>query len=164
MHAHSKSARATLPTRETRRARIAALVRERRVQSQWDLQELLAEHGIAVNQATLSRDLRDMGVLKGPDGYELPSEVVARGADASLELYGAVQSWLTSAASADNLLVLKTPVGGASPLAIALDRAAFAEVLGTIAGDDTILVVTKSAADARRILRRLNELRERKRR
>lgn len=150
--------------RDERRARIAALVVSRRVHSQLELSELLAKEGIEVNQATLSRDLRDMGLLKGPSGYELPSEVGPRESDLSLALHNAVHGWLDSAASAENLVVLKTPVGGAQPLAVALDHAQRPGALGTIAGDDTILVVCKSAADARRLVRDLLELRERKRR
>ena len=151
-------------SRQDRRARIAALVRDRRVHSQWDLQDLLAAEGIAANQATLSRDLRDMGVLKGPEGYELPSSAAARETDESTALYSAVHSWLSSAASAGNLVVLKTPVGGASPLAVALDRVNWEDVVGTVAGDDTILVVARSPAAARRVAARLVKLREGKKR
>jgi transcriptional regulator of arginine metabolism len=150
--------------REQRRARIAALVRERRIHSQWDLQELLASEGIDANQATLSRDLRDMRVLKGPEGYELPSSAASRSADESTALYSAVHTWLSSAAWAANLAVLKTPAGGASPLAVALDRANWPDVLGTIAGDDTVLVVARSPAGARRLVAELVHLRESKKR
>lgn len=147
-----------------RRQRIAALVRERAVHSQFELQELLAAHGIAVNQATLSRDLRAMGVLKGPDGYELPTAPAAAHTDGSLALYNAVHAWLRAATSAENLVVLKTPAGGAQPLALALDQTSPKEAVGTIAGDDTILVVCKNAAEAKRLARMLLELRERRKR
>jgi arginine repressor len=100
--------------RDERRARILDLVRERRIKSQSELAEHLAGHGIHCNQATLSRDLRDMGLLKGPDGYQLPREGALAADDAGLALYGAVQSYLLSAVVAGNLVVLKTPVGAAS--------------------------------------------------
>lgn len=151
-------------SRELRRQRIAELVRQRAVHSQFELVDLLGERGIAVNQATLSRDLRAMGLLKGPNGYELPTEVQQDGSDPSVALVSAVQSWLTGATAAENLVVLRTPVGGAQPLAIALDQAAWKEILGTVAGDDTILVVCRNTADARRVTRQLAELRERRRR
>lgn len=154
-----------LGSRDERRARIAELVRSRRVHSQLELSELLSRSGIEVNQATLSRDLRDMGLLKGPGGYEFPSAQPLAEADESMALYVAVHGWMSSAVAAGNLVVLKTPVGSASPLAIALDQAGWPEIVGTIAGDDTILVVARSAAAARSVVRNLNELCEgRKRR
>lgn len=151
-------------SRDDRRALIASFVRSQRVASQAELGERLAEEGIEVNQATLSRDLRDMGLLKGPAGYELPADATASAADQSVALYGAVHQWLASAVVARNLVVLKTPVGGASPLAVALDQAAWTEILGTIAGDDTILVVTRSERDARRVAKQVTDLKERKKR
>lgn len=169
MHAKTRIMRtAPRPTppiaREQRRQRIAELVRQRRIHSQFELVDLLAELGIAVNQATLSRDLRAMGLLKGPNGYELPTEVQPDAADPSLALVHAVQTWLTGATAAENLVVLRTPVGGAQPLAIALDQAAWKAILGTVAGDDTILVVTKNAAEAKRVTKQLADLKERRRR
>ncbi|MBK7643405.1 MAG: arginine repressor [Planctomycetes bacterium] len=149
-----------LSSREERRARIAELVRARHVHSQSELAELLGKSGIEVNQATLSRDLRDMGLLKGPNGYELPTSVPPAEADASLALYVAVQGWMSSAVAAGNQVVVKTPVGAAGPLAVALDKAGWNEVLGTIEGDDTILVIARSAPAARGVVRKLNELRE----
>ncbi len=152
-------------SRDERRARIAELVRARRVHSQLELSELLSRGGIEVNQATLSRDLRDMGLLKGPGGYELPNAQPLAEADDSLALYAAVHGWMSSVVAAGNLVVLKTPIGSASPLAIALDQAGWPEIVGTIAGDDTILVVARSTSAARSVVRNLNELREgRKRR
>jgi len=149
--------------REQRRALILAWIRERRVRNQIELQELLASKGIEVNQATLSRDLRAMGLLKGPAGYELPSDPTPSADDAALALWSAVHGWLASATPAGNLILLRTPPGAASPLAIALDRARWKEVVGTVAGDDTVLVVTQKAADARRVVRSLEDLKARKR-
>ena len=153
-----------LASREERRARIAELVRARHVHSQSELAELLSKAGIEVNQATLSRDLRDMGLLKGRNGYELPTSLPPAETDASLALYVAVQGWMSSAVAAGNQVVVKTPVGAAGPLAVALDQAGWTEVLGTIEGDDTILVIGRSASAARAVVRRLNELREGKKR
>jgi transcriptional regulator of arginine metabolism len=149
--------------RDQRHALILAWVRQRRVRNQLELQDLLAERGIDVNQATLSRDLRAMGLLKGPDGYELPPDPARPVDDTAMALWIAVHSWLASATPAQNLVVLRTPPGGANPLAIALDRARWKEVLGTLAGDDTVLVVTRKGAEARKLVRLLQDLKERKR-
>ena len=157
MHAQTKPRPAS---REERRARIAERVRAHRVQNQAELADWLRSEGIKVNQATLSRDLRDMGVLKGPEGYELPQNTPALSSDGTLALYAAVRNWLSSITPAENLVVVKTPGGGASPLAVALDSAGHADVLGTIAGDDTILIVTRSAPAARALARELAALRE----
>src|SRR5262249_9668195 len=119
--------------------------------------------GIEVNQATLSRDLRAMKLLKGPEGYELPPDASPAANDAALALWSAVHGWLTSATPAQNLVVLRTPPGGANALAVALDRAGWREVLGTLAGDDTVIIVTRKGADARKIVRALQDLKERKR-
>jgi transcriptional regulator of arginine metabolism len=150
--------------RDKRRRRIAELVREKRIKSQFELQDLLAAEGIDVNQATLSRDVRDMRLLKGREGYEVPDDVAAIEADQSIALQQVVHRFLTLASTAQNLVVLRTPAGGAQSLAVELDRASWKSVLGTIAGDDTVLVICKGPADARRTARELLALRERKRR
>jgi transcriptional regulator of arginine metabolism len=151
-------------TREERRRRIGELVRERAIHSQFELQELLAAEGTDVNQATLSRDVRDMGLLKGRGGYEIPDDAARVETDRSLALYQAVHAFLTQSTSTQNLAVLRTPAGGAATLALELDRASWNGVLGTIAGDDTVLVICKSAAIARRVVRDLERLRGKKKR
>ena len=151
-------------SREARRGRILGCLRSRRVKSQFDLQDLLAKEGVHVDQATLSRDLRGMRVLKGPEGYELPPDASPAADDAELALWSAVHGWLREAVAAQNLVVLRTPPGGANPIALALDRVAWKEVLGTIAGDDTVLLVTRTEADARRVARALLDLRQERRR
>jgi len=156
--------RARDAVRDERRARILELVRERRIKSQSELAEHLGELGIHCNQATLSRDLRDMGLLKGPDGYQLPREAGLAADDSRMALYGAVQNYLESAVVAGNLVVLKTPVGAATPFAVALDRVGLAEVLGTIAGDDTVFIATAGATEAKALAKRLQDLKEKQRR
>jgi transcriptional regulator of arginine metabolism len=143
------------PSRDERRQAIVALVHARPVRSQAELAGLLAERGHEVNQATLSRDLRDLGLRKGPGGYELPAELRQGEADHALGLAHAVREWLLRVASAHNQLVLRTPPGGAQPLALALDRQPPAGVLGTIAGDDTVLVICAEPRIARRVAQNL---------
>lgn len=162
--AHGDAAPAQADARDERRRRIAELVRERRIASQMELQRLLAREGIVVNQATLSRDVRAMGLLKGREGYELAPEAAAQESDASVALFQALYAWLLSCEPAGNLVVARTPAGGASPLGIALDHAQMKDLAGTIAGDDTLLLVCRSAAAARRVSRSLLALRERRKR
>jgi transcriptional regulator of arginine metabolism len=146
--------------RDERRSRILEIVRVERVKNQQELQVLLAQRGIEVNQATLSRDLRDLGLLKGPQGYELPGGAPPASGGAAMALFAAARTWLSEARAAGSLVVLKTPPGGANPLAIALDRAKLEGVVGTIAGDDTVFVAADDAAHARRLVRRILALKE----
>ena len=146
--------RATQDQRDARRRRIVALLDKQPVRSQAELQAQLAAAGHEVNQATLSRDLRDLGVIKSKDGYELPATTTGA-AQNLLPLEAAARTWLQQASAAQNLLVLRTPAGGAQPLGLALDQAELPGVLGTIAGDDTVLVICRDPAKARALARRL---------
>jgi transcriptional regulator of arginine metabolism len=105
-----------------------------------------------------------MRLLKGREGYEVPDDVAASETDRSLALQQVAHRFLTLASTAQNLVVLRTPPGGAQSLAVELDRASWKSVLGTIAGDDTVLVICRGPAHARRTARELLALRERKRR
>lgn len=150
----------TTESRDQRRQRILELIEQNTIRNQAELQKLLEDEGREVNQATLSRDLRDLGVVKGPDGYELPGAASLTPQLAGSSLWHAVHSWLLAATPAQNLVVLRTPPGGAHPLALALDRAAAEEsalpgLVGTIAGDDTVLAVCSDAPKARALARRL---------
>jgi transcriptional regulator of arginine metabolism len=78
-------------------------------------------------------------------------------------LYAAIHAWLNEVAVAQNLVVVRTPAGAAGPLAIAIDKSGWKEIVGTIAGDDTIFVATHGATEARRVARQLTDLKERKR-
>lgn len=151
---------ATTADRQERRQRILRLLAQERVRSQAELQRRLAQDGLAADQATLSRDLRALGVVKGPDGYELPASPLPP-ATAQQSLWHAVRAFLLAAQAAQNLVVLRTPAGGASALALALDGAGLPGLLGTIAGDDTVLVVCASAARARSLVRQLERQRGR---
>jgi len=136
--------------REVRRRAIVALLAEGPVPSQGDLAERLESIGVGANQATLSRDLRDMGVVKGPLGYFLPGASNPE-IDTQARLRGALRQYLRGVTSAANQVVLRTPPGGAQPLALALDHAAPESIVGTLAGDDTILVITPDAQAARAV-------------
>ena len=138
-------------TRAGRQARIVAVLSSRSVHSQSELAALLADEGIEVTQATLSRDLEELGAVKlrGADGgggvYVVPEDGspvrgVAGGTERLARLLGDL---LVSTDASGNLAVLRTPPGAAHYLASAIDRAALPEVVGTIAGDDTIMVVAR---------------------
>ncbi len=138
-------------TRAGRQARIVALLSAQSVHSQSELAALLAADGIEVTQATLSRDLEELGAVKlcGADGgtgvYIVPEDgSPVRGVTGGTERVSRLLSdLLVSTDASGNLAVLRTPPGAAHYLASAIDRAALPFVVGTIAGDDTILVVAR---------------------
>jgi transcriptional regulator of arginine metabolism len=138
-------------TRAGRQARIVALLSAQPVRSQSELAALLAAEGIEVTQATLSRDLEELGAVKlrGADGgsgaYVVPEDgSPVRGVSGGTERVSKLlNDLLVSTDSSGNLAVLRTPPGAAHYLASAIDRAALPYVVGTVAGDDTILVVAR---------------------
>jgi transcriptional regulator of arginine metabolism len=153
-------------TKAARHARIVDVLTGHDVRSQAELATLLDEAGVHVTQATLSRDLDELGAVKlrTPDGglpvYVVPEDGVpltarATGDHSPHRLTRLVGELLTSAETSANLVVLRTPPGGAHFLASALDRAALPDVLGTIAGDDTILVVAREPDGAAALAQRL---------
>jgi transcriptional regulator of arginine metabolism len=133
-------------TKAARHARIVELIRGQGVPSQGALTELLAADGFHVTQATLSRDLRELRALKLPGGYLIPEDNVRPlrpAEEAPARLVRLLRELLTGADASGHLVVLRTPPGAAQFLASALDRSGLPDVVGTIAGDDTILVVAR---------------------
>lgn len=156
----------SVPTRVARQARIVELIGQRAIRSQAELATLLATEGVEVTQATLSRDLDELGAVKlrGPDGgapvYALPEEGYPMRASAggTSRLARLLGELLVSADASGNLAVLRTPPGAAQFLASALDRAALHDVVGTIAGDDTIMVVAREPLTGSELARRIAAL------
>lgn len=140
-------------TRAERHGRIVSLIRDKAVRSQTELAELLAAEGVHVTQATLSRDLEELGAVKvrggdGPAVYLIPEDgkrPLRDAEQAPARLQRLLRELLTGVDSSANIAVLRTPPGAAQFLASALDRAGLPDVVGTIAGDDTILVVARDA-------------------
>jgi transcriptional regulator of arginine metabolism len=136
-----------------RQARIVELLLSRPVSSQTELGRLLADAGVAVTQATLSRDLEDLGAVKvrtpaGP-AYTVPEENAARPAPpeaVDARLARLLEELLVSVEATGPYVVVRTPPGGAHFLASALDRAGLPDVTGTVAGDDTVLLITRQPA------------------
>ena len=159
-------------TKRARQHKIVDLLESTPIRSQTELAERLAEAGVSVTQATLSRDLLDLDAVKirTPDGllvYAVPAEggdrtpVLAWASSASsasgTRLTRLAAELLVAADSSANLVVLRTPPGAAQLLASALDKAELPDVLGTIAGDDTVLVIGR-APDGDALARRLLDL------
>ena len=148
---NAKAAPEVSANRAGRQARIVAMLSTREVHSQSQLAALLAAEGIEVTQATLSRDLEELGAVKlrGADGgvgvYVVPEDgSPVRGvAGGTGRLSRLLAELLVSTDASANLAVLRTPPGGAHYLASALDRAALPYVVGTIAGDDTVFVAAR---------------------
>jgi transcriptional regulator of arginine metabolism len=147
-------------TRAARQARIVELIRDRAVHSQTELLGLLDAEGIGTTQATLSRDLDELGALKVRGAYVIPDDgSPVRGVEGgTARLARLLGDLLVSADASGNLAVLRTPPGAAHYLASALDRAALHDVVGTIAGDDTLLVVAREPLTGAQLVARLREL------
>ena len=127
-----------------RQGQILKLIKTRHPHTQEDLAKALRAMGIPATQVTLSRDIRELGLVKTADGYALRGEASSNGPD----VFMLAREFVTDIRVAQNLLVLKTPAGHANSVAVALDQANWPEVTGTIAGDDTILVVAPDARTA----------------
>jgi transcriptional regulator of arginine metabolism len=150
-----------------RREELLRIVREGAVRSQRELRRVLQSRGFPAAQPTLSRDLKELGVAKGPKGYLLPSLPTSAAATPLLppdtvslpqrrmeRLDRTVREFVLSAETAGSLLVLRTPPADAHPVARAIDEAGLPDIAGTISGDDTIFLATRSAASAAKLARR----------
>ena len=178
-------------TKAARQAQIADILTRTRVRSQEELAELLAQRGVKVAQATLSRDLEDLGAVRlrgaggalvyalpgdpggpgsrpggvtGPPAGSRPDAWPGGGADDSTPgaLPRVAADLLVSAEASANLVVLRTPAGGAQLLASAIDHAAWGAILGTVAGDDTVLVIARDPTGGDDLARALLRQAERK--
>jgi transcriptional regulator of arginine metabolism len=145
-----------------RQHRIARLLADHAVTSQQHLVDLLATDGVAATQATVSRDLEDLGAIKvrvagGETAYAIP-ELPANQRAPEEHLRRVFGDWVVEVAHSGNLVVLRTPPGSAHVVASALDRSGTPEVLGTVAGDDTLLVIVTEEAGGAAVARQLSDL------
>jgi transcriptional regulator of arginine metabolism len=161
-------------TRAGRRQLILDILGRQSVRSQGDLLEILSQRGFAVTQATLSRDLVELGAVKVREGKTLVYAVPGEGGDrtarvapgpeeVSSRLRRQCEELLVTARVSANLVVIRTPSGAANYLASALDHADSTDILGTIAGDDTIVIITSGEAESRALVNRLLALAGRER-
>ncbi len=127
------------------------------VASQEDLQKALRKRGFKVGQATLSRDIHDLNLSKTATGYALPQSEGSSGL-ALPPVQRLVREFVLEVRPAQNLLVVKTIVGSAQPVAAALDEQEWEGVLGTIGGDDTILIVCRDKDAAKKVAARVEEM------
>jgi transcriptional regulator of arginine metabolism len=153
------SIRLAKPQRQYRMARI---IQEQAVTSQARLVELLAAEGVVATQATVSRDLEDLGAVKvrvagGEPVYAIPELAKDRVAPDE-HLRRVLGEWVVEVAHSGNLVVLRTPPGSAHVVGSALDRAGIPEIIGTVAGDDTVLVVASERIGGEKVARALSAL------
>jgi transcriptional regulator of arginine metabolism len=141
---------------------VTRLIEQNVVRNQMELVELLAAEGVVATQATVSRDLDDLGAIKvrvpgGDSAYaipELPKEQFAP-EDHLRRVFG---DWVVEVAHSGNLVVLRTPPGSAHVVGSALDRAGLPDIIGTVAGDDTLIVVAAEDTGGHRLADTLSEL------
>jgi transcriptional regulator of arginine metabolism len=164
--ATSQSATSIATTKIARHGRIVEILRRTPVRSQAELGHLLAVDGVEVTQATLSRDLVEIGAVKvrhttGGLVYAVPGEGGDRTPQAGIDqevldarLGRLCEELLVSSEASANLVVLRTPPGAAQFLASAIDHSVLPQILGCIAGDDTVLVITRDPAGGRAVARR----------
>ena len=145
-----------------RQHRIARLLEEQAISSQVQLVELLASDGVVATQATVSRDLEELGAVKvripgGTTAYAIPEHAKERSAPDD-HLRRVMGEFVVEVSHSANLVVLRTPPGSAHVVGSALDRAGLPDILGTVAGDDTVLVITTERVGGEMVARRLGAL------
>lgn len=138
-------------TQDNRRAAIRQLLQGGPVANQVDLVDALREQGFDATQSSVSRDLKDLGAIKTQNGYVL-AEMPARDDDQVAEVADLLRG-ITPAGP--NLLVIKTAIGAAQRVALALDRSGWQDIVGTVAGDDTVFAATPNAQSQRRLAQRV---------
>ena len=145
------------PTALRRRDEILKVIREEVIHSQEELQHRLASRGFVVAQPTLSRDLRDLGLAKSPKGYVVPERGPTFDAtendrgQSGTWMERALRTFVQSVATAGTLVVVKTPPAAAHAVGLAIDKAELPEVVGSVAGDDTVFLATASPEVAQRL-------------
>lgn len=144
-------------TKLARQQLIVELAHDGPLPNQQELVKILSRRGYAVTQATLSRDFNELGLVRTSEGYTLPN------GDAPTEpaptVSRIVREFVRDVRRAQNLLVIKTTSGSAQPVALAVDAEGWEEVVGTVAGDDTVLIITPDNKNARKLQTRLEDMR-----
>lgn len=150
-----------MSNKSERQSTILDLIGFRQVSSQEELRRLLRSRGWDVTQATLSRDLRDLRVARvpGADGPRYSAPDAGPGPGVAIE--SILPQLFLRADGVGELIVMRTVPGGAQPAGVALDSRGWPEILGTVAGDDTVLIICRSAAGRQKLLQRIREIGER---
>ena len=160
MNNYARGMQAARPLGKADRQRlVTSIVTRKRVATQFELLDALAAAGCRVTQATVSRDIRELGLVKVQDTLGRPRYAVAaqraRAAAPAEALRRILEEFAHAAVAARNIVVLHSELGSAPAIARALDRVGHARVVGTLAGDDTVLVIARNAGDARALAREL---------
>lgn len=142
-------------SKKVRQGRILEVVRRQPVRSQEELSAVLKREGVAVTQATLSRDIRDMGLVKVRGCYRISGEQQSVPPDDVLRR--AFGQFVVRTAVSGNILMIRTSPGNAHSIGVVLDAAQWPEVLGTVAGDDTVFVLLSSKNQGKKVLERIRE-------
>jgi transcriptional regulator of arginine metabolism len=142
-------------TKRARQGRISEIVRKQEVHSQEELVAFLEADGIEATQATLSRDIRELGLVKGRNGYQVSDEPHLAPSDDLLRR--AFKQYVIQTGVSGNILMIRTSPGNAHSIGVVLDAAQWPEVLGTIAGDDTIFVLLRSVRLTKKVLGKIRE-------
>src|SRR5213593_2854539 len=143
-------------SKQARRTRILELVRRHQVSSQEELAVLLERAGIAATQSTLSRDIRELGLVKARGIYRVAGE--QDGVPTRELMRRTFQQLVMGRGVSGNILMVRTAPGNAHSLGVVLDAARWPEVLGTVAGDDTVFVLLRNPRAGKKVLRRIEEL------
>lgn len=138
-----------------RRNQIRELLQSETVATQEELRRRLARRGIHVTQATISRDIQDLGLIKTREGYHLPDTAEPLPAPLQPSLPVVLKEFVRETLAASNLVVVKTNPGNAHSVGVALDAERWPEVVGTVAGDDTIFIATPGPSEARRVRKKI---------
>jgi transcriptional regulator of arginine metabolism len=137
-----------------RRTQILELLRTENVATQSALRRKLVRRGIEVTQATVSRDIEELGVIKTREGYRVPNSATAM-APPQPSLAVILKEFVREVRQASNLVIVKTHPGNAHSVAVGLDAERWPEILGTVAGDDTIFAATAGAREASRLQKKI---------
>lgn len=141
-----------------RHAAIRDALNSHSISNQDELRRVLYKRGHRVTQATLSRDIHELGLIKTADGYQFPASEEGSGSSWLPSVERLIHEFVYEAKTAQNIVVVKTSAGSAQPVAAALDAEGWPEVVGTVGGDDTIFVVAPDNKGAEKLLSRIKEL------
>ena len=145
-------------SKRARQERIIAIIRRQPVASQEELSEILAHEAVTVTQSTLSRDIRELGVVKARGRYQVAA--AGESVPSPESVRRAFQQFLLRSEVSGNILMLRTPPGSAHSLGVVLDSIEWPEVLGTVAGDDTVFVLLRNRHQGCKVLKRIREYSE----
>jgi transcriptional regulator of arginine metabolism len=146
----------TMITKKARQGRILEIVRKCSVRSQGELSSMLSTENVPVTQSTLSRDIRELGLIKVRGKYQSPEDMLPPARNEHLRR--ALEQYVLSTGVSGNIVVVKTSPGNAHSVGVVLDAAQWPEVMGTIAGDDTIFVLAQNSRSGKKILEKIRTL------